>query len=82
MNVEPWKRMPRNPDAVVPVLMSCGTRDSIVARGIANPIPADWPSVVPSGEWFVAIAVLIPTSRPWISTSGPPEFPGLMGASV
>jgi hypothetical protein len=28
------------------------------------------------------IAVLMPTSRPFMSTSAPPELPGLMAASV
>ena len=29
----------------------------------------------------LAIAVFIPMTRPWRSTSGPPEFPGLIAAS-
>jgi hypothetical protein len=28
------------------------------------------------------MAVLMPSSRPSVSTSAPPEFPGLMAASV
>src|SRR4030042_1506664 len=40
--------------------------------GIANPIP--WPPLI--------IAVLIPTTSPRVLRSGPPEFPGLIDASV
>ena len=53
--------------------------DSMTARtiveGIAKPIP--W--LPPERE---KIAVLIPTSRPAMSTRAPPELPGLMAASV
>ena len=48
-----------------------------VLTGIANPIPTlPWP---PSP---VAIWELIPITRPAASSSGPPELPGLIGASV
>ncbi len=40
--------------------------------GMANPIP--WPPLT--------IAVLIPTTSPRVLRSGPPEFPGLIDASV
>ena len=40
--------------------------------GIANPMPLE----------SVATAVLIPTTAPEASTSGPPELPGLIAASV
>ena len=40
--------------------------------GIANPMPAE----------SVATAVLMPTTAPVASTSGPPELPGLIAASV
>src|SRR5438034_71592 len=46
-----------------------------VSTGTAKPIPAD----APLG---LKIAVLTPMSRPPESSSGPPEFPGLMAASV
>ena len=42
---------------------------------MAKPIPA----LVPDGD---RIAVLTPITRPAESSSGPPEFPGLMAASV
>ena len=44
-------------------------------EGIAKPMP--W--LPPERE---KIAVLMPTSRPPMSTSAPPELPGLMAASV
>jgi hypothetical protein len=43
--------------------------------GIAKPYPA----YTPVG---LAIALLIPITSPCMLTSGPPEFPGLMTASV
>jgi hypothetical protein len=43
--------------------------------GIAKPTPCDPPD-------REKIAVLIPISFPVRSTSAPPEFPGLMAASV
>ena len=46
-----------------------------LSTGSANPTPAD----APEGE---NIAVLTPMSRPLLSSSGPPELPGLMAASV
>ena len=42
---------------------------------MAKPMPA----LVPDGD---RIAVLTPISRPAESSSGPPELPGLMAASV
>jgi hypothetical protein len=44
-------------------------------EGIAKPMP--W--LPPERE---KIAVLMPTSRPAMSTRAPPELPGLMAASV
>ena len=50
--------------------ISCSTH-SAVFDGIAKPRP-----------WAIAmIAVLMPTTRPRESTSGPPELPGLIGAA-
>src|SRR6516164_9858228 len=43
--------------------------------GTAKPIP--W--LPPLRD---RIAVLMPTNRPWVSTSAPPELPGLIAASV
>jgi hypothetical protein len=51
--------------------------------GIANPrpmLPDCWLAMAADDN--DAIAELTPTTRPWSSTNGPPEFPGLMAASV
>ena len=45
--------------------------------GTAKPMP-----MFPEPAPVVAMAVFTPTTRPWRSTSGPPELPGLMEASV
>ena len=42
---------------------------------MANPRPALWPVLV-------AIATFMPIIRPLVSSSGPPELPGFMAASV
>ncbi len=55
--------------------MSSGTTRLTESIGMAKPMPA----LVPDGE---RIAVLTPITRPAESSSGPPEFPGLMAASV
>src|SRR6478609_1346774 len=55
------------------------------SMGIAKPRPiepdADWP---PSGDCDAAVRIeeLMPITAPVRSTSGPPELPGLMAASV
>ena len=49
--------------------------------GIANPTPMLPPSP-PRKPPVVAIAELTPITRPPRSTSGPPELPGLIAASV
>ena len=43
--------------------------------GIAKPMPMDPP------DWE-KIALLMPTTSPRLSSSGPPELPGLIDASV
>src|SRR5512140_150570 len=55
-----------------PSLRNCATTGPIVADGIANPTspPSDTPRV------------LIPITSPSVFTSGPPEFPGEIDASV
>jgi hypothetical protein len=58
-----------------PFAMSCGTIDRTVSIGIAKPTPADVPVAV-------KIAVLTPMTAPRESSSGPPELPGLIAASV
>ena len=47
-----------------------------VSTGTAKPMPTEpWPPPV-------AIWELIPITRPFASSSGPPELPGLIDASV
>jgi len=46
-----------------------------ICDGIANPAPANEPL-------SEMMNVLMPTSSPCAFTSGPPELPGLMAASV
>ena len=58
-----------------PLRMSSGTTRLTESIGMAKPMPA----FVPDGE---RMAVLTPITRPAESSSGPPEFPGLMAASV
>ena len=58
-----------------PLLMSDGTTRLTRSAGIAKPMP----ELLPLAE---RIALLTPISRPALSSSGPPELPGLMAASV
>src|SRR4051812_17211980 len=58
-----------------PSLMSCGTTLRTLATGTAKPTP-----VLPP-PWE-AICELMPITWPDASSSGPPELPGLMAASV
>ena len=55
--------------------MSWGTTRAIVSMGTAKPMPAE----APEG---LRMEVFMPISRPLESSSGPPELPGLMAASV
>ena len=55
-----------------------GRSFSILLDGMANPM--FWACEVPSA--LDATAVFMPMTRPELSTRGPPEFPGLMAASV
>mmetsp|Transcript_6562 Transcript_6562/g.26636 ORF Transcript_6562/g.26636 Transcript_6562/m.26636 type:complete len:275 (-) Transcript_6562:369-1193(-) len=58
-----------------PNSMSCGTTRATRSTGMAKPTPALAPVLV-------KMAVFIPTSAPEASKSAPPEFPGLIAASV
>jgi hypothetical protein len=58
-----------------PSRMSRGTMRLTSSIGIAKPMPA----LAPDG---LKMAVLTPITRPAESSSGPPELPGLMAASV
>ena len=59
----------------VPPLRAEATTTRTMLAGMAKPTPCEPPE-------REKIAVLMPTSRPVRSTSGPPELPGLMAASV
>src|SRR2546430_449464 len=60
-----------------PLASSWGTTSLAVLIGIAKPIPTE-----PLPEPPVSIWALIPITRPAPSSSGPPELPGLIEASV
>src|SRR5215471_7752236 len=66
---------PYVPCGKYPFSINIGTIFVIVLEGIANPIPEN--AFVPDN-----IAVFIPIISPFVSSNGPPELPGLMGASV
>jgi hypothetical protein len=51
---------------------ACSMIGRAMSIGMAKPMPAD----------CVATAVLMPTTAPLASASGPPELPGLIAASV
>ena len=65
----------------VPVAMSSEAMRAAVSIGMAKPRPMlpTWPPRLPPSE---AMAELMPMTAPLPSTSGPPELPGLMAASV
>ncbi len=69
---------PRKPRRIDLSALRSGSSFLSVFTGIAKPMPIeppeDWPPV--------AIWALMPITRPWPSSSGPPELPGLMAASV
>mmetsp|Transcript_101482 Transcript_101482/g.293610 ORF Transcript_101482/g.293610 Transcript_101482/m.293610 type:complete len:292 (+) Transcript_101482:180-1055(+) len=67
--------MPMYARFVCPYFTSCDATRTTVFTGIAKPTPAK----APDG---LAIIVFTPMSRPRASSNGPPEFPGLMAASV
>mmetsp|Transcript_9361 Transcript_9361/g.24034 ORF Transcript_9361/g.24034 Transcript_9361/m.24034 type:complete len:268 (+) Transcript_9361:2227-3030(+) len=69
------KLTPRAGRVTLPYRMSWLTTCRTVSAGTAKPMP----ELAPEGE---RMAVLTPTSRPDESSRGPPEFPGLMAASV
>ena len=64
--------MPSQPRTTLPPAMSCVITSLAMLIGIAKPIP--WP--------VATIAVFTPMTRPSRFSSGPPELPGLMDASV
>jgi len=66
---------PRKPRCTAPSSSRSSTMWRAMLIGMAKPMPA----FMPVRE---RMAVLMPTTRPMASTSGPPELPGLMEASV
>ena len=58
-----------------PPLSAVATTVFTMLVGIANPMPMEPPE-------REKMAVLMPTSSPFMFTSAPPELPGLMAASV
>ena len=73
-----WFEMPLNPSSgrsSCPFAISCGTTRFRVSTGMAKLTPALYPV-------WVLIDVFMPITRPAESSSGPPELPGLMAASV
>ena len=62
---------PSQPHSTLPFDASCGTRTLMRFDGIAKPI-----------EPLRAAMLFTPTTSPAMFTSGPPEFPGLIAASV
>ena len=71
---------PKNGFVDFPVAINSSAIRIAWLNGIENPSPI-FPGV-PIEEPVVAIAELTPIALPWESTSGPPEFPGLIAASV
>ena len=68
----PRAEIPRNGRRTAPSRMSTDAIQLAVCAGTANPMPCAHGS----------IAVVIPTTAPCASTSGPPELPGFTAASV
>src|SRR5207253_1415684 len=67
-----WPAMPRWPRRTRPTVMSCPRTHFAVSIGTLKLRP--WAPRI--------IAVLMPTTRPRLSTSGPPELPGLSATSL
>ena len=70
-----WIITPSQPRVTRPFSFSCGTSSLARLIGMAKPMP-----MLPPPR--LKIAVLMPTTSPWRLSSGPPELPGLMAASV
>ena len=67
-----WSATPIQPRCTRPRSISCAVTRLTMLAGIAKPMP--WP--------VATMAVLIPITSPRRFTSGPPELPGLIDASV
>ena len=70
-----WITTPNWPRMIFSPFISFGSIALIMLLGMANPTPANWPTLV-------AMALFMPMTSPRMLTSGPPELPGLIGASV
>src|SRR5438093_4695851 len=73
--VTDWTATPIQPRTTLPCSRIWSTTQRTSAIGTANPMP----TLPPAG---LTMAALMPTTRPSWSTSGPPELPGLIDASV
>ena len=67
-----WTPTPSQPLTTLPFVRRSSITRRVMLLGMANPMP--WPAVT--------MAVLMPTTSPSVLSSGPPELPGLMEASV
>ena len=67
--------IPRSARMTRPFSMSCRRIREIALIGTAKLMPADWPT-------WLTIAVFMPITCPLELSSGPPELPGLIAASV
>ena len=70
-----WIATPIQPRTTLPVFLRLSTISSAMLLGIANPIPSEPPVLE-------KMAVLMPINSPFMLTRAPPEFPGLIAASV
>ena len=68
-------------NSALPLSISCSTVRRTWLMGIAKPTPM-LPLSPPRLPPTVAMAELTPITSPSMSTSGPPELPGLIAASV
>jgi len=73
--VSPIMLIPSHGWGNLPWAISSGTTLRTVFDETANPMPAD-------DSLVLMICEFTPITRPARSSSGPPEFPGLIGASV
>ena len=73
--VTAWKRRRATAADLPPPAAPTPATTRTMFDGMAKPMPIEPPL-------REKMAVLMPTSRPSMSTSAPPELPGLMAASV
>ena len=69
-------------NCALPLSSSCSTVRRTWLIGIAKPTPMLPDSPLSTPPLTVAMAELTPMTSPWRLTSGPPELPGLIAASV